>query len=110
MLLVPEMTERHLDLRNSVRFPLHLQVTLKTASGEYTATTEDISAGGILFHMDSDVEPGSRVEFEIDMPIDVSGVQRPASVICAGRVVRCTDAGSGRSVAVVIDEYRFKRL
>ncbi len=101
---------RQSDLRNSVRFPLHLQVTLRTDNGEYRATTIDISAGGILFQIESEIEAGSRVEFEIEMPIDVSGVQRPVGVICAGRVVRCTGEGSGRSVAVVIDEYRFKRM
>jgi c-di-GMP-binding flagellar brake protein YcgR len=111
MLLLATMSSgRHFDLRNSVRFPLHLQVTLKTANGEYRATTSDISAGGILFQIESEIEPGSRVEFEIEMPIDVSGVQRPVTVLCAGRVVRCTEESSGCSVAVVIDEYRFKRL
>lgn len=111
MLLLSDMPAgRQFDLRNSMRFPLHLQVTLKTADGEYRATTSDISAGGILFQIESEIEPGSRVEFEIEMPIEVSGVQHPASVLCAGRVVRCTGEGSGRSVAVVIDEYRFKRV
>jgi hypothetical protein len=32
------------------------------------------------------------------------------SVMCAGRVVRCTQETSGWNVAVVIDEYHFKRL
>ena len=31
------------------------------------------------------------------------------SVMCVGRVVRCSEEGSGQSVAVVIDEYHFKR-
>ena len=61
------------DLRNSIRFPLHLQVTLKTPAGEYHAKTTDISAGGILFHTESEIAVGSPVEFTIEMPGDVLG-------------------------------------
>lgn len=99
----------HSDLRNSIRFPLHLQVTLKTPGNEYHATTTDISAGGIHFHTESDVTVDSPVEFTIEMPGDVLGTDQPVLVKCAGRVVRCSAEGSGRSVAVVIDEYHFER-
>jgi hypothetical protein len=98
------------DFRNSIRFPLHLQVTLKTPSGEYRAKTTDISAGGILFHSESEIEVGSPVEFEIEMPVDILGTTHPVLVICVGRVVRCSEDGAGRSVGVVIDEYHFKRV
>ena len=57
------------DFRNSIRFPLHLQVTLKTPTAEYHATTTDISAGGILFHTDTDIDVDSTVEFTIEMPV-----------------------------------------
>ncbi len=60
------------DFRNSIRFPLHLQVTLKTPTAEYHAKTTDISAGGILFHTETDIEVGSPVEFTIEMPVEVS--------------------------------------
>jgi hypothetical protein len=98
------------ELRNSIRFPLHLQVTLKTPTGEYHAKTTDISAGGILFQIDSEIEVGSPVEFSIEMPVEVLGTTHPVMVMCVGRVVRCSEEASVRSVAVVIDEYHFKRL
>jgi hypothetical protein len=101
---------RQFDLRNSIRFPLHLQVTLKTPAGEYRATTTDISAGGILFHIETEIPVDTRVEFAVEMPIEVSGVNHMVNVMCIGRVVRCTDGASGQDVAVVIDEYHFKRL
>lgn len=101
---------RQFDLRNSLRFPLRLQVTLKTPTREYTAETIDISAGGILFHTESDIEVGSPVEFTIEMPGDELGTQNAVLVKCQGRVVRCTEETSGRSAAVVIDEYRFERI
>lgn len=97
------------NLRNSIRFPLHLQVTLKTPAGEYHAKTTNISAGGVSFHLDSEIEVGSQVEFAIEMPTELSGTNRAVNVMCVGRVVRCTREAMGRTVAVVIDEYRFKR-
>ena len=103
-------TESHPDLRNAVRFPLHLPVTLKTSTEEHRAQTIDISAGGILFRTETDVEVGSVVEFTVAMPGDVLGSDRDVLVRCQGRVVRCSEESSGRSVAVVIDEYKFERL
>jgi c-di-GMP-binding flagellar brake protein YcgR len=102
--------ESHPDLRNAVRFPLHLAVTLKTPTDEHRAETIDISAGGILFRTETPVEVGSAVEFTVSMPGDVLGSDRDVLVRCQGRVVRCNEESSGRSVAVVIDEYRFERI
>jgi len=102
--------ETHPDLRNAVRFPLHLPVTLKTGTDEHHAETIDISAGGILFRSETEVAVGSVVEFTIAMPGDVLGSDRDVLVKCQGRVVRCSEYTSGRSVAVVIDEYKFERL
>jgi PilZ domain len=102
-------TESHLDLRNAVRFPLHLRVTLKTPTAEHLAETIDISAGGILFRTETSVDVGAAVEFTVAMPGDVLGSDCDVLVRCQGRVVRCIEEASGRSVAVVIDEYRFER-
>jgi hypothetical protein len=97
------------NLRNSIRFPLQLQVRLKTAGGEYHARTTNVSAGGVSFHLDSEIAVGERVEFAIEMPSELSGINRSVNVMCVGRVVRCTREALGRNVAVVIDEYRFQR-
>jgi c-di-GMP-binding flagellar brake protein YcgR len=102
--------ESHPDLRNAIRFPLHLPVTLKTSTEEHRAETIDISAGGILFRSESDVEVGSAVEFTVAMPGDVLGSEQDILVKCHGRVVRCSQEPVGRSIAVVIDEYQFERL
>jgi c-di-GMP-binding flagellar brake protein YcgR len=98
------------DLRNAIRFPLHLPVTLKTPTEEYHAKTIDISAGGMLFHTESSIEVNSPVEFTIEMPGDVLGSDHPVLVKCRGRVVRCCEEAAGRSVAVAIDEYHFERV
>jgi hypothetical protein len=83
---------------------------LKTSTDEHRAETIDISAGGILFHSETEVEVGASVEFTIAMPGDVLGSERDVLVNCHGRVVRCSQEPTGRSIAVVIDEYKFERL
>jgi hypothetical protein len=100
---------RESDLRNSLRFPLRLQVTLRTPAEEYRAKSIDISAGGILFQTDAIIEVGSLVEFTIEMPGEALGTDHPALVTCHGRVVRTSNEPAGRHVAVVIDEYQFER-
>ena len=104
------MTSGHkFDLRNSLRFPLHLQVTLKTSTAEYCAKTTDVSAGGILFHTESVIEVDTPVLFTIEMPGEALGTCQPVLVNCQGRVVRCTPQATGHSIAVAIDEYEFER-
>jgi PilZ domain-containing protein len=100
----------HFDLRNALRFPLHLSVTLTTATKEYRATTIDTSAGGILFHTESAIQIDSPVQFTIEMPARDLGAESPVLVKCQGRVVRCSEDASGWNVALVIDEYEFQRL
>jgi PilZ domain-containing protein len=100
----------HFDLRNSPRFPLHLQVTLKTATEEYHAKTIDISAGGISFHTEAAIQVDTPVQFTIEMPMEALGTESPVLVKCQGRVVRCSEYASGWSVGVAIDEYEFERL
>lgn len=97
------------DLRNSIRYPLHLDVTLKTLAAEYHVKTIDISAGGISFLTRAGIHVGSAVVFTIEMPKDALGTDRPVIVECWGRIVRCSEEAAGRIVAVVIDEYRLKR-
>jgi PilZ domain len=97
------------DLRNSLRFPLHLQVTLKTPTEEHRAKTIDISAGGLLFHTEAVIEVDTPVQFTIEMPGEALGTDRPVLLNCQGRVVRSSREATGRSVAVVIDEYQFER-
>jgi hypothetical protein len=104
------------ELRSAVRFPIKLPIALtrqtETSSHESalaTAETEDISAGGVLFKVDADMPVGSTINFSIAMPADVLGTPHDVMVSCVGRVIRCTEESGRRSVAAVIDEYRFER-
>jgi hypothetical protein len=97
------------DFRNAERFPLHLAVVLRTPTEECEAETRDISAGGILFFTEAEIAVGSAVQFTIRMPGETLGAVEDVLVACEGRVVRSSEEGSGRVIAVAIDEYRFER-
>jgi PilZ domain-containing protein len=103
---------RKLDLRNSVRLPLHFPATVTILKEEYRAETIDISAGGVLFQTEASLGVGSSVEFSIEMPRDVLGLDHAVLVRCQGRVVRCSTAtcAAGPHLAVVIDEYYFESM
>jgi hypothetical protein len=61
------------ELRSSVRFPLKLPVEVRAEQSGVPGQTEDISAGGVLFYMDSALDIGSIIEFTISMPASVLG-------------------------------------
>jgi len=52
---------------------------------------------------------GSNIEFTISIPADVIGAPADVMVSGEGRVVRCAPDDGHKSVAAVIDEYRFER-
>lgn len=97
------------DMRSSVRFPLELPVEVRAHRERFDAMTKDISAGGVLFYMDSAVEVGSIIEFSISMPAKIIGAEKDIVVNCVGRVVRSEPEGERSAVAAVIDEYTFER-
>jgi hypothetical protein len=96
-------------VRASVRFPLHLQVVLKTEDREYNATTEDVSANGVLFVGEELPPVESRVTFRLTMPADQMGGKQNVVLHCMGRIVRHTQRADGKVMAAaVIDEYSLK--
>ncbi len=94
------------EMRSSVRFPLHLPVSVHAEQAEREAETVDISAGGVLLQMDGNVAVGTNIEFTIFMPAARMGSSKDILVSCVGRVVRCSPAGERCAVAAVIDDYR----
>jgi hypothetical protein len=97
------------ELRAAVRFPLRLPVAITTSGEELQAETQDISAGGMLFHLRSEMTVGSPIQFRISMPAAVLGASTDVLVTGLGRVVRCSHEGERQAIAAVIDEYRFER-
>jgi len=100
---------RYSDVQGAARFPLKLPISVKSESGASTAETQNISANGVLFQMESDMPVGSRLDFTISLPASVVGAENDVQIDCRGRVVRSFEEEGRRGVGVVIDEYRFER-
>ena len=100
---------RYPDMQSAVRFPIKLPVALKSKAGDNLAETQNISANGVLFQVDSEMPIGSLVDFTISLPADVVGAEADVQLDCRGLVVRNFEEDGRRGVGVVIDEYRFER-
>jgi hypothetical protein len=95
-------------MRSSVRFPLSLPVRIFADAKQYEAVTENISASGVLFHLNELLVPGTEVEFLIEIPEGNIGPFETAAVHCTGRVVRVYGEPPGAFAAAVIDHYSFQ--
>jgi len=95
------------EVRCAVRFPLTLPIRLITESGEYDATTENISASGVLFRSKKDLGVNRRVEFLLTMPAEVIGTDSDVTLHCFGRVVRSYEGMEQFHAAAIIDDYLF---
>jgi hypothetical protein len=97
------------EMQGATRFPIKLPVSLKSSSGQSYCETENVSANGVFFQMESEIPLGSSVNFTIQLPAAVLGTEGDVQVACRGRVVRSADEGQKKGFGVVIDEYRFER-
>ena len=95
------------EVRCAVRFPLTLPVVVSTSTKEYTALTNNVSASGVLFELNSPLRVGEGIDFSLRMPGAILGTPHDVLVHCHGRVVRCSMSQSQSQVAATIDEYEF---
>ena len=95
------------EVRCAVRFPLTLPIRVITENGEYDATTENISASGVLFRSDQDLGVDRKVEFLLTMPAEVIGMESDVTLRCFGRVVRSYEGSKQFHAAAIIDDYLF---
>ena len=98
------------EKRRATRFPMALPVILsKPAESEEMAQTRDVSSGGVYFEVGEAPQPGSRLEFVLTLPTEIT-LTGPVQIRCVGKVVR-VDHGMGRQigVAATIDRYEFLR-
>jgi hypothetical protein len=107
-LVATERTSGVTPVRTAVRFPMKLVILIGTPEGLLEATTENISANGLLFVSDRLPDVDSKIEFTIHMPSAVMGSEKDVMIHCFGRVVRHQDHGDKKKAAAVIDEYYLK--
>jgi PilZ domain len=98
---------RTAEIRCAVRFPLTLPIRVITENGEYEATTENISASGVLFRSSQDLGVNRKVEFLLTMPAEVIGTESDVTLHCFGRVVRSYEGTEQFHAAAIIDDYLF---
>jgi hypothetical protein len=80
---------------------------LSAGREEFAASTRNVSASGVLFHIDRPLPVKSGIRFSLCMPGAVLGTPRDVLVQCAGRVVRCSLSQKQYLAAATIDEYQF---
>src|SRR5579872_352341 len=95
-------------LRGSVRYPLHLGVTLLADGHQYEALTEDFSASGVLLRLQKPLREEQQIEFLLEFPAGTLEFSVTAAVHCSGRIVRSYWNLDKPFAAAVIDEYRFQ--
>lgn len=100
------------EKRRARRFELSLPVTLLSNNekkGPVPLHSKDISSTGILLEFDESMQPGTKVEFDITLPSEITQGS-PVRLHCLGYVVR-VDRGENRrtGVAVSIERYEFTR-
>jgi hypothetical protein len=104
---LPDSDRGRQEVRCAVRFPLSLPVVLSTGETEIAGLTRNVSASGVLFALDRDLQVGLDLRFSMRMPHAVLGAPQDVLVQCKGRVVRCSSSHNEHLAAATIDEYRF---
>ncbi len=100
---------RYAELQSAARFPVRLPISVKSNAGDRLTESENISANGVLFQLDSGMPVGSAVDFTISLPAEIVGATADVQLQCRGRVARSFSEGTRVGLGVVIEEYQYKR-
>ena len=98
------------DKRATRRFALRLPVRVRYGENgqERETQTRDVSARGVCFYLDSEIQAGSSIDFTLTLPPEIT-LTESIRVRCRGRVLRVEGGTTNgkMAVAAVIDEYEF---
>lgn len=100
-----------IEQRANRRFSLQLPVSIRYTDGhapEINAETRNVSAQGVYFFAPSKLAEGSRIEFTMTLPPEIT-LTDSIRVRCQGKVVRIDDSGLGPEIgiAAIIEQYDF---
>jgi hypothetical protein len=93
------------EFRKSVRYPLHLPVTVKLGTAEVSARSENICRNGILLSSNFLMLEGSSVELAVHFG---QSVEMGASLMGRGKVLRVEPSLSGGFVVAIGCEVPFR--
>jgi hypothetical protein len=98
------------EQRSSRRFSLKLPVSIRCEDGvvrEVPAETRDLSAQGVFFYTGTGVSQGSKVEFTLTLPPEIT-LTEAIRVRCRGRVIRVDQERQHQTgIAAIIEQYDF---
>jgi hypothetical protein len=101
-----ETNERRASRRFTMSLPLTVRSNGPEGPQERPAQTRDISFRGLYFITETLYEPGSRIEFVLTLPKQIT-MTGDVNIRCSGHVIRVEAADSGRGVAARIERYEF---
>jgi hypothetical protein len=98
------------ERRASRRFTMSLPLTLRSEGPEgvveKVGQTRDVSFRGLYFTTDALYEPGSRIEFILTLPREITQAG-DVNIRCRGQVVRVEPRNGSRGIAAKIERYEF---
>ena len=94
--------------RSSIRFPVHLPVQIILDGEVCTAETENFSSSGALVRTSTPLPADSAIQFLIEIPAGIIGMDVTAAIRGEGQIVRSYEENGEYYSAIVIHEYRFQ--
>lgn len=104
-----ESLEIGAERRGSRRFTMALPLTIHNAGSktdERRAETRDVSFRGLYFITENGVEVGSKIEFVLTLPKQIT-LATDVHIHCSGLVVRVEPNQGRTGVAAQIERYEF---
>ena len=107
------MDERRATSRYNLALPVEIRLAPNlTAAGTILVETRDISTHGFYFNIAQKFTAGTKFEFAIALPIEITGATQ-AYISGTARAIRVEETGeshAGRSgVGALIENYRISR-
>ena len=101
------------ERRKYRRYDLSIEVQVKPrkrVTAPVRTVTRDISARGVYFDFSEKMEPGSELEFELNLPPELAA-GKTVRIRCRGKIVRVESPGAEGTmrVAATIENYEFLR-
>ena len=101
------------ERRKYRRYDLAIEVQVKPrkrVTSPVRTVTRDISARGIYFDFSEKMEPGSELEFELNLPPELAA-GKTVRIRCRGKIVRVESPSKDGAVrvAATIENYEFLR-
>jgi hypothetical protein len=93
----PGMSLSETELGQRHRFPMALPVVLaQTDESQENAQTRDVSSGGVYFEVAEAPTPGSRMEFVLTLPVEITLTGPGVDSLCRQSGARGSCSGTGR--------------